>query len=52
MNYKEMFQEAFDLIESMKPYTSNMPIEIKNEIVAFLKKHSEEIYGIKNYLDE
>lgn len=52
MTLREKFREAFDLIEQMRPYSGNMPIEIKQEIEDFLKKNSEEIYGIKDYLNE
>ena len=52
MDYQEAFQEGFDLVEEMKTYSGNMPNDLKNAIDIFLKKYSEEIYGIKDYLNE
>lgn len=49
---QEQFEEAFDLIESMKPYSGNMPVSLREDITNFLRKYSEQIYGIKDYLNE
>ena len=49
---QEQFEEAFDLIELIKPYSGNMPTSLRDSIENFLKKHSEQIYGIKDYLNE
>lgn len=51
-NYEKKFKEAFDLIEAIKPYSDNMSDSLKKEIKNFLKKNSQTIYGIKNFLNE
>lgn len=49
---QKKFEEAFDLIEEIKVYSNNMPHPLREEIEIFLRKYSEQIYGIKNYLNE
>lgn len=49
---QQPFEEAFDLIESISEYSGNMPTSLRSEIEEFLKKHSEQIYGIKNFLNK
>ena len=46
------FKEAFDLIEAIKVYSGNMPNSLREEIEIFLRKYSEQMYGIKDYLNE
>jgi hypothetical protein len=49
---KEQFKEAFDLIEAIKFYSGTMPNSLREEMEIFLRKYSEQIYGIKDYLNE
>lgn len=49
---QEAFEEAYDLIECIRPQAGHMPHPLRGEIEIYLRKHSEKIYGFKDYLDE
>jgi len=51
-DYKEAFEQAYDLIKSIRVRADSQPLWIRESIDDFLKEHSEEIYGIKDYIDE